>query len=201
MKLKLEWIGGGQLTWMRDVQVDRNETSTYGKSPKGLSKPWWRNFIQQAAAAGYITHTVKTAKFGNSNGVYASLSPSDESIRAIEKGAPIMLPALLKIHKIHCLQFVQTTIKMMMICIILQESEKGKVAIYYHLLRSSLSQRKTGSRLKTKKTISFWEHFHLHPKTCYGMLKTSLGCHTIHHLIQISYGLMSSLAKIAQQNS
>ena len=37
----------------------------------------------------------KTAKFGNSNGVYASLSPSDEGIRAIEKGAPIMLPAVL----------------------------------------------------------------------------------------------------------
>ena len=41
-----EWIRGGQLTWMKDIQVDRNETSVYGKSPKGLSKVWWRNFIR-----------------------------------------------------------------------------------------------------------------------------------------------------------
>ena len=67
--------------------------AVYGKSPKGLSKVWWRNFIRQAAAAGYITRTTKTAKFGNSNGVYASLSPSDEGIKAIEQGAPVMLPA------------------------------------------------------------------------------------------------------------
>ena len=26
-----EWIRGGQLTWMKDVQVDRNKTSTYEK--------------------------------------------------------------------------------------------------------------------------------------------------------------------------
>ena len=72
--------------------MDRNESSAYGKSPKGLSKPWWRNFIRQAAAAGYITRAVKTAKFGNSSGVYASLSSSDHGLKAIEEGAPIMLP-------------------------------------------------------------------------------------------------------------
>ena len=26
-----EWIRGGQLTWMKDVQVDRKKTSTYEK--------------------------------------------------------------------------------------------------------------------------------------------------------------------------
>ena len=88
-----ERIRGGQLTWMRDIQVERNETSAYGKSPKGLSKAWWRNFIRQAAAAGYITCTIKTAKFGNSNGVYASLSPNDKGIKAIETCASIMLPS------------------------------------------------------------------------------------------------------------
>lgn len=56
-----------RLTWMKDIQLDRNESSTYGKSPQG--KPWWRTFIRQAAAAGYIIRTVKTAKFGNSRSI------------------------------------------------------------------------------------------------------------------------------------
>ena len=88
-----EWIRGGQLTWMKDIQIDRNVTSAYGKSPKGLSKAWWRNFIRQAAAAGYITHTIKIAKFGNSNGVYASLSPSDAGIKAVDECTPVLLPS------------------------------------------------------------------------------------------------------------
>ena len=47
-----EWIRGGQLTWVKDVR--QKEETAYGKSPKGLSKGWWRNFIRQAAAAGFI---------------------------------------------------------------------------------------------------------------------------------------------------
>ena len=41
-----EWIRGGQLTWMKDIQIDRNASSAYGESPKGLSKACWRNFIR-----------------------------------------------------------------------------------------------------------------------------------------------------------
>ena len=47
-----DWIRGGQLTWMKDII--RNKETAYGKSPKGLSKGWWRNCIRQAAAAGFI---------------------------------------------------------------------------------------------------------------------------------------------------
>ena len=75
-----------------DVHTEESESSAYGKNPKGLSKICWRNFIRQAAAAGYFTRTIKTAKFGNSNGVYASLSPCDKGIKATEEGIPIMLP-------------------------------------------------------------------------------------------------------------
>ena len=52
-----DWIRGGQLTWMKDIQVERNETSAYSKSRKGLSKAW-KNFVRQAAAAGSITCTI-----------------------------------------------------------------------------------------------------------------------------------------------
>ena len=64
----IDWIRGGQSTW--------KEETAYGKSPKGLSKGWWRNFICQvaAAAAGFIKRMVKTAKFGQNCGVYASPS-------------------------------------------------------------------------------------------------------------------------------
>ena len=61
--------------------------------------------------------------------MYASLSPSDEVIRAIENGAPIMLPSFLVESSRDTSSSVQTTIEMTMICIVLQESEKGKVAI------------------------------------------------------------------------
>ena len=81
--------------------------------------------------------TIKTAKFGTSNGVYASLSPSVEGIKAIEKCAPIVLQW--KIHMIVLL--VQTNTEVMMIYTIPQEREEERVAICYHLLRSSSSQR------------------------------------------------------------
>ena len=68
------------------------EDTAYGKSPKALSKGWWRNFIRQAAAAGFVTRIVKTAKFGESCGVYASLSVSDEGRRAVAQSLPVLLP-------------------------------------------------------------------------------------------------------------
>ena len=53
---------------------------------------WWRNFIRQAAAAGFIRRIVKTAKFGQSCGVYASLSVDDKGRKAIDEKTPVMLP-------------------------------------------------------------------------------------------------------------
>jgi len=86
-----EWVRGGQLSWMKDVNV-REEGSAYGLSPRRLSKQWWRAFIRQAAAAGYIKRTIKTAKFGQSTGVYASLSVTDVGRETVSKGDNVMLP-------------------------------------------------------------------------------------------------------------
>ena len=85
-----DWIRGGQLTWMKDIR--QREETAYGKSPKGLSKGWWRNFIRQAAAAGFIKRLVKTAKFGQSCGVYASLSVDDKGRKSVEDRIPVLLP-------------------------------------------------------------------------------------------------------------
>ena len=66
--------------------------SVYGLSPRRFSKQWWRAFIRQAAAAGYIKRTIKTAKFGQSTGVYASLSVTDVGRETVSKGDNVMLP-------------------------------------------------------------------------------------------------------------
>lgn len=43
---------------MKAVTIDHtSESSAYGCSPPGLSKPWWR---RQAAVAGYIERVMKT---------------------------------------------------------------------------------------------------------------------------------------------
>lgn len=51
-----EWIRGGQLQWMKDVQ--KATESSHGKGAPGLSKEWWRMFIRQCAAAGYISRSI-----------------------------------------------------------------------------------------------------------------------------------------------
>ena len=48
-----EWIRGGQISWMSSIEPSAD--SAYGQSAPGLSKEWWRMFIRQCAAAGYIT--------------------------------------------------------------------------------------------------------------------------------------------------
>ena len=78
-----DWIRGGQLTWMKDIR--QKEETAYGKSPKGWSKGWWRNFIRQAAATRLIKRMVKTAKFGQNCGVYASLSVDDKGRKVIDE--------------------------------------------------------------------------------------------------------------------
>lgn len=41
-----KWIYGGQVAWMKSVNIDRtSESRAYGCSPPGLSKQWWRRFI------------------------------------------------------------------------------------------------------------------------------------------------------------
>ena len=85
-----DWIRGGQLTWMKDIR--QKEETAYGKSPKGWSKGWWRNFIRQAAATRLIKRMVKTAKFGQNCGVYASLSVDDKGRKVIDEKLPVLLP-------------------------------------------------------------------------------------------------------------
>ena len=38
-----KWIRGGQTAWMKNIP--RSKATTYGASPTGLSKEWWRRFI------------------------------------------------------------------------------------------------------------------------------------------------------------
>lgn len=71
-----EWIRGGQLAWMKDIQQATH--STHGKSTPRLSKEWWRMFIRQCAAAGYISRDIKPATFGNTQLSYASLNVTEK---------------------------------------------------------------------------------------------------------------------------
>jgi len=56
------------------------------------SRQWWRNFIRQVAAAGYINRPIKTASFGPTKGVYASLTVTDKARHAIDHEITILLP-------------------------------------------------------------------------------------------------------------
>ena len=51
-----EWIRGGQTAWMKNIP--RSKATAYGASPTGLSKEWWRRFICQCSAAGYIMQLI-----------------------------------------------------------------------------------------------------------------------------------------------
>jgi len=86
-----EWIRGGEIAWMQ--QISRCESSAYGKSPPRLSKEWWRMFIRQVSAAGFIFRSVKPAAFGTSiQGAYALLQPTSKGRNAIAEGDPVLLP-------------------------------------------------------------------------------------------------------------
>ena len=84
-----EWIRGGELAWMEEIEVSLH--SVYGKG-SSLSKQWWRNFIRQAAAAGYISRIIKTASFGTSNGAYAQLNVTERTRDLIASDVGVLLP-------------------------------------------------------------------------------------------------------------
>ena len=84
-----EFIRGGQLAWIKDVNITPN--SVYGKGSM-QSRQWWRNFICQVAPAGYINSIVKTALCGPSKGMYASLTVTDKARHAIDHKITILLP-------------------------------------------------------------------------------------------------------------
>ena len=75
-----------------DEGHNTEQRNSIWKSPKGLSKGWWRNFIRQAAAAGFIKRTIKTAKFGQSCGVYTSLLVDDKGRSAVDEKMTVLLP-------------------------------------------------------------------------------------------------------------
>ena len=86
-----EWVRGGEIAWMRNV--NRHDPTAYNSSPPGLSKEWWRIFIRQVSASGYILRTVKPAAFGISiQGAYAHLEVTEKGRNAISKDAPVLLP-------------------------------------------------------------------------------------------------------------
>ena len=79
---------------MKAIDADRtSERSAYGRSPPGLSKQWWRNFIRQIAAARYINKVIKAGKFDHMYGVYASLKVTEKG-RSLKEGENIFLPSL-----------------------------------------------------------------------------------------------------------
>ena len=72
-----EWIRGSNVAWMQSIV--KSNPSAHGKSPHGLSKEWWRYFIRQCSAVGYIVRLVKPATFGTATsiqGAYAQLEPT-----------------------------------------------------------------------------------------------------------------------------
>ena len=55
-----EWIRGGQTAWMKTIPRSKAwRNCLYGASPTGLSKEWWRRFIGQCSAAGYILRLIR----------------------------------------------------------------------------------------------------------------------------------------------
>ena len=72
---------------MEEIEVSSH--SVYGKG-SSLSKKWWRKFIRQAAAAGYISCIIKT--FGTSNGAYAQLHVTEKTRNLIASDVGVLLP-------------------------------------------------------------------------------------------------------------
>jgi len=90
-----EWLRGGNVAWMQNI-VKANPTA-YGKSPHGLSKEWWRCFIHQCAAAGYILRAIKPATFGigtTIQGAYAKLEPTSKGRDVVSNQQTVLLPQL-----------------------------------------------------------------------------------------------------------
>ena len=95
-----EWIRGGNVAWMQNVT--KLSPSAYGKSPLGLSKEWWRSFIRQCSAAGYILHTVKPATFEAAScvqGAYAQLEPTPKGRDAVSSDHPTLLSEINEVGK------------------------------------------------------------------------------------------------------
>ena len=88
-----EWVRGGQISWMQNVQ--RASESAHGKSPPNLSKEWWRAFIRQCSAAGYISRIIKPVTYGQVvQGSYASLQPTEKGRNAVSLKQSVLLPQI-----------------------------------------------------------------------------------------------------------
>ena len=82
---------GGEITWMQKV-TKSDPPSAYNQRSPSLSKEWWRMFIYQVSAAGFILQSVKPAAFGTSiQGAYALLEPTSKGHDVIAKGSPVLL--------------------------------------------------------------------------------------------------------------
>ena len=65
------------------------------KIPLNLSKEWWRSFICQCSASGYISCVIKPITYGESiQGSYASLQPTEKGRSAISLNQSVLLPKI-----------------------------------------------------------------------------------------------------------
>ena len=90
------WLRSGNVAWMQNIV--KVNPSAYGKSLHGLSKEWWRCFIHQCAAEGYILCAIKLATFGSATtpiqGAYAKLEPPCKGRNALTSQEAVFLPQL-----------------------------------------------------------------------------------------------------------
>lgn len=98
-----EWIRGGELAWMEEIEVNSHSVYYYGKG-SSLNKEWWRIFIRQAAAAGYINRIIKTASFGTSNRAYAQLNVTEKTRDLIASDVGVCCQSLLLKKKLSVIQ-------------------------------------------------------------------------------------------------
>ena len=175
---------------MKEIQV--KEGSVYGQSPRGLSKFWWRNFIRQSAAAGYIYRSIKTAQ---SRGAYASLSVTASGRQVVSEKRCVMLPDVFpQMPQIesNSKSFNQSSDN--------QEASsssqhtkkrQGKGCHLLPLVRQLVEAKENWKPIKCKEAQN---------KMFCCMLMTLLLFHTTFKMTRILYGKTYSLAKEVQKN-
>lgn len=78
-----------------DGKYPKRKKSAHGKSPPNLSKEWWRSFIRQCSAAGYISRVIKPVTYGTTiQGSYASLQPTEKGRGVVNLNQSVLLPQI-----------------------------------------------------------------------------------------------------------
>jgi len=64
-----------------------------------LSKEWWRSFIRQCSAMGYILRMVKPGAASCVQGAYTQLEPTPKGRDAVSSDHPTLLPEINEVSK------------------------------------------------------------------------------------------------------